>query len=75
MQKPLNRSDKLDMDKIVEQSGGNRFMLVVMASARAREIRQANRLSGKFEHVHSVVTALMDFQEGKYNEEYIKRVK
>lgn len=70
-----SRGPDLDMDKCVDQAGGNRFDLVIMASARAREIKRKNADSLRHEHTHSVVTALEDFQNGVVGPEYIKRVK
>ena len=75
MVKTVSRGPSLDTDKCVEQSGGNRFNLVIMAAARSREIRRQNKESDKFEHIHSNVTALLEFQEGKYDSEYLKRIK
>ena len=75
MPQPLSRSSEIDNDKCVELSGGNRFNLVIMAAARSREIKRQNKESNKFEHLHSNITALKEFQEGKLNSEYIKRVK
>jgi DNA-directed RNA polymerase subunit K/omega len=75
MIKAESRVAQLDNDKIVEMSGGNRFNLVIMAAARSREIRRQNKDSQKFEHIHSNVTALLDFQNGTYGSDYIKKVK
>jgi len=73
--KSQSRCTELDNDKCVEMSGGNRFNLVIMAAARAREIRRKNADSDKFEHLHSPVTALKEFQDGKLGPEYIKRIR
>jgi len=70
-----DRSMNLDMDLCVENAGGNRFNLVLMAAARAREIRRQQSSSTRFEHIHTPVTALMEFQEGKIGPEYIRKVK
>jgi len=70
-----SRVSQLDNDKIVELSGGNRFNLVIMAAARSREIRRQNRDSQKFEHIHSNVTALLEFQNGTYDKTYMKKIK
>lgn len=70
-----SRGPELDIDKCVELSGGNRFDLVIMASARAREIRRNNSESSKHEHLHTALTSLLEFQEGKLGKEYIKRIK
>jgi len=75
MIKVESRVAQLDNDKIVEMSGGNRFNLVIMAAARSREIRRQNKESHKFEHVHSTVTALLEFQNGTCGAEYMKRIK
>ena len=70
-----SRVSQLDNDKIVELSGGNRFNLVIMAAARSREIRRQNKDSQKFEHIHSNVTALLEFQNGTYDKTYMKKIK
>jgi hypothetical protein len=75
MIKKPSRVDELDNDKIVEMSGGNRFNLVIMAAARSREIRRQNRDSQKFEHLHSNVSALLDFQNGNCDKNYMKKIK
>jgi DNA-directed RNA polymerase subunit K/omega len=75
MIKTASRVGQLDNDKIVELSGGNRFNLVIMAAARSREIRRQNRDSQKFEHLHSNVSALLDFQSGECGADYIKKIK
>jgi DNA-directed RNA polymerase subunit K/omega len=75
MPAPVSRVGQLDNDKIVEMSGGNRFNLVIMAAARSREIRRQNKESMKFEHLHSNVSALLDFQSGEVGADYMKKVK
>ena len=75
MIKKPSRVDELDNDKIVEMSGGNRFNLVIMAAARSREIRRQNKDSQKFEHLHSNVSALLDFQDGTLGADYMKKIK
>ncbi len=69
------RSTTIDTDKCVEMAGGNRFELVLMAAARAREIRKQQASSTKFEHIHTPVTALLEFQEGKLDRSYIRKVR
>jgi DNA-directed RNA polymerase subunit K/omega len=71
----ISRGTKIDTEACVALSGGNRFNLVIMAAARSREIRRQHKESQKFEHVHTTVTALLEFQEGKYDSEYLKRIK
>jgi DNA-directed RNA polymerase subunit K/omega len=69
------RSTSINTDLCVKNAGGNRFDLVLMASARAREIRRQHASSEKFEHLHTAVTALLEFQDGKLGPEYIRKVK
>lgn len=66
MTKYSSRGPELDLDKTVEMSGGNRFMLIIEASARARQIKRSNQSSERFEHVHPIMTALLEVQEGKH---------
>jgi DNA-directed RNA polymerase subunit K/omega len=71
----VSRGTQIDTDKCVELSGGNRFNLVIMAAARAREIRRQHASSQKFSEVHTNVTALLEFQDGKIDGTYMKKVK
>lgn len=59
------RSTQIDTDECVKQFGGNRFEMIIAASARAREIRRQHAHSDKFEHLHTPVTVLLEIQEGK----------
>ena len=71
----LSRSTDLDNEKCVENVGGNRFNLVLIAAERSREIKRQNKDSDKREHVYSVITALGEIQEGKIGEDYLKKLK
>ena len=71
----LDRTSTLDMQECIKNSGGNRYSLIVMAAARAREIRKENASSDKFEHLHPAVTALREFQDGKLDSTYMKKIK
>jgi DNA-directed RNA polymerase omega subunit len=72
----LSRGPSIDMDKCVEAVGGNRFNLVLIASARTREIRRQHAHSDKREHVHPIVTALADVQAGDIDAHtYLAKVK
>jgi DNA-directed RNA polymerase omega subunit len=59
-----SRGTQVDTAKCVEKVG-NRFDLVLVAAARAREIKRRNQHSDKFEHKNSLVTALLEIQDGK----------
>ena len=76
MSKPvgLSRGPSIDNELCVSNVE-NRFNLVLIASARAREIRRSHLGSDKREHVHSILTALGEIQEGKIGAEYIKKIK
>ena len=78
LRKPLDlsRGTEIDMEKCVEQVGGNRFNLVLIASERARVIRRQNKESVTREHVYSIVTALDDIQRGTVDPTtYLNKVK
>ena len=78
LRKPLDlsRGTTIDMEKCVEQVGGNRFNLVLIASERARVIRRQNKESVSREHVYSIVTALDDIQLGTVDPKtYLAKVK
>ena len=70
-----SRGSQLNNDTCVTNVGENRFDLVLIASARAREIKRQNRDSEKREHIFSTVTALLEIQEGKVGSEYLKKVR
>ena len=70
-----SRSSEVDTENCVEVSGGNRFDLVLMAAARAREITHLNHHSERIEHRHSPVSALLEIQTGKIGREYLRKVR
>jgi DNA-directed RNA polymerase omega subunit len=69
-----SRGEDIDTDLCVEKIG-NKYDLVIAASARAREIMMLNRHSTRFDHLHTPVTALLEIQEGKIGAEYIKKTR
>ena len=71
----ISRGTELNNDFCVTQAGGNRFNLVIMAAARSRELRKQHLTSQKFEDVHTNVTALLEFQNGKIGPEYMKTIR
>jgi DNA-directed RNA polymerase omega subunit len=72
----LSRGTEIDTEKCVVNAGGSRFDLVLIASERAREIRRQHASSDKREHVHSIVTALQEIQEGTVEpRKYLNKVK
>ena len=73
--KSESRGTLLNNELCVENVGGNRFNLVLIAAERSREIKRQNKDSNKREHVYSSVTALSEIQEGKIDETYLKKIK
>jgi DNA-directed RNA polymerase omega subunit len=72
--KTLSRGPSIDTEKCVKNIGGNRFDLVLIATARARELARQHRQSEAVTHPNSPVTALLDIQEGRVGREYLKKV-
>ena len=76
MKKRSSRVEQIDIEKCVRNSGGGRFDLILIAAARAREIRKQHKSSLEFEHLHTPVTALLEIQAGPIDvKEYIAKVK
>jgi DNA-directed RNA polymerase subunit K/omega len=73
--KILSRSPTIDTEKCVENAGGNRFMMVLIAAERSREISRQHRRDENRSHVYPNITALLELQDGKYGIEYIKKIK
>ena len=67
----LSRGPEIDTDKCVINIG-SRYDMVIIAAARAREIRIKNRNSNRREHVHSEVTALLEIQNGEIGPDYLR---
>jgi len=65
----LSRGPSIDMEKCVANIG-NRYDMVIVASARARAIRRANKSSQRRDHVFTIVTALEEIQAGKVGKNY-----
>lgn len=72
----LSRGSQIDTNKCVENVE-NKFDLVLIAAARAREIKRQHRENpnASFGQIHTGVTALLEIQEGKIGREYLKRIK
>jgi DNA-directed RNA polymerase omega subunit len=66
-----SRGTDIDTDQCVNNIG-NRYDMVIIAAARARELRLLNRNSTKREHIFSEVTALLEIQNGDIGPNYIR---
>lgn len=75
MKNILSRGPKINTEQCVENVGGSRFDLVLIASARARELAARHRASGAEGNPNAPVTALLDIQCGHVGIEYLKRVR
>jgi DNA-directed RNA polymerase omega subunit len=75
MSKYNSRHQEFNKEICVKNAGGNQFDLIIMGAQRAREIRGQNQHSTKMEHHHGVLTALLEIQSGKVDEEYFKKIK
>jgi DNA-directed RNA polymerase subunit K/omega len=69
-----SRGTMVDTEKFISETGGNRFMSILMASARAREISRQHKSSEDPAHCYPIVSALLDCQEGRVGQEYIKKI-
>jgi DNA-directed RNA polymerase omega subunit len=71
-----SRGTTIDTEKCVENVE-NKFDLILIAAARAREIKRQHRENpnASFGQVHTNLTALLEIQEGKIGREYLKRIK
>ena len=69
-----SRGPEIDTEKCVEQAGGSRFNLVLIATVRARELSRRHKAAGHTTQMNSPVSALLEIQEGKIGPEYLKRV-
>jgi len=73
--KKLSRGTTIDTEKCVEMIGGNRFDMVLIASIRARELSRQHRHAENKGQLNAPVTALLDIQEGRVGQEYLKRIR
>jgi DNA-directed RNA polymerase subunit K/omega len=72
--KAVSRGPNINLEKCVENSGGNRFNLVIIATARARELARRQHRADKKVHLNAPVSALIDIQEGRIGKEYLKKI-
>ena len=70
----VSRGTQIDTDACVEQIG-NRFDLVIAASARVRELITRHKRSENPGQLNASVTALLEVQSGKVGREYLKKVR
>ena len=66
---------EIDTEKCVRSSGGSRYDMIIMASTRAREIRQQHRSSQEHQYQHTVITALLEVQNKEIDPKLILKIK
>ena len=72
--KKVSRGTEINTEKCIENVGGNRFDLVLIAAARAREIARKHKHDELTTPVNAPVSALMEIQEGRIGKEYLRKV-
>lgn len=70
-----SRGPDLDLEKCVANMDNSRFMMVVIASARVREIANKNKHSTRLEHRHPVITALKEVESGELSLADVQKIK
>ena len=74
MTSKLSNGPSINTELCVEQVGGNKYNLVLIAAQRAREIARQHRNDAKF--VKGPVDALLEIQEGKVDPlTYLQKVR
>jgi DNA-directed RNA polymerase omega subunit len=68
-----SRGPGIDTEKCVEQVGGSRFDLVLIATVRARELSRRHKAAGHATQLNAPVSALLDVQAGKIGENILKK--
>lgn len=74
MNPSLSRTQEVDIDKCVELIG-DRNLMVVIASARARELQQTAKHRQDQVYRSASVDALLDIQNGVIDRNYIREIK
>jgi DNA-directed RNA polymerase subunit K/omega len=71
-----SRGPEIDREKCVRLMGTGMYDMILAASARARELRRHHKTSTQYEYTHTIVTALLELQNGQIDgQEYFKKVK
>jgi DNA-directed RNA polymerase omega subunit len=74
------QSKDINVQKCVEQVGGNQFELILIAATRAREIANSRTIAQKANPqlkypVKIVTSALEEVEQGKIGREYLNKVR
>ena len=74
MNPSLSRTPEVDIEKCVKLIG-DRNLMVVIASSRAKELQRAAKYRGDQVYRSATVDALLDIQTGVIDIEYIRKIK
>jgi DNA-directed RNA polymerase omega subunit len=71
---------EIDIDRALENIGGNQFEMILIAATRAREIESARRIAMRNNLTlnyrnRTVSAALQEVEEGKVGREYLDKVR
>ena len=69
----LSRGPQIDTEKCVRNVNNNRFNLILIGAARARELARQNKVTGT--HTNEIVPSLLEIQHGKIGLEYLKKIR
>jgi DNA-directed RNA polymerase subunit K/omega len=75
MTKVLSRTQEIDVERCVVNAGSNRFDMILLLAARAREISKRDRETDPSKGSYPVVSALLELQNKQIGREYLKKVK
>ena len=64
----LSRARDIDIEACVRNVGGNRFDMILIAAARAREIAQEHKVAETALTKDPIISALLEIQSGKVGE-------
>jgi DNA-directed RNA polymerase omega subunit len=70
----LSRGPSINIQNCVDNVGGNRFNLVIIAAARSRELARAHRRAEKQTQLNGPVQALLEIEAGMIGKEYLLKV-
>lgn len=69
----LSRGPQVDTEKCIKNVDNNRFNLILIVAARARELARQNRANGT--HTNEIVPSLLEVQSGKIGVEYLRKIR
>jgi len=74
MKKLVSRTQQVNRDICLKNSGGNQYEMILMVAARAREMARDANKKNEYD-VHMILPAMMELQAGKYGREYLGKLR